>query len=188
MSIVGGAGVENLNLFYHTANGLTNVSTGAGNDYVQVVISRFVGNATFNVEAGADILAIDTNQFDADLVMDGGLDADYLLLAANVIESDATIYGGDGNDYGLIGKHSNGSVGGNVIDNGVLQVIAGGGADYFDIQYNALLQLYANLGDGDDSLVTGGNQISVPSFMDGGSGRNRLTRTGGQNVTYYNFA
>lgn len=187
LTVTGGIGIDRLNIFYHTANALTNLNAGAGNDFVQVVISRFVVNASFAVEAGADVLAIDTNQFDADVVMDGGLDADYLLLAASVIDGDATIFAGDGDDYGLIGKHSDGSVGGNVVNNGLLQVDAGLGADYFDIQFNALLQFYANLGDGDDTVVTGGNQISVPSFMDGGSGRNRITRTGGQNVTYFNF-
>jgi hypothetical protein len=188
LTVTGGVGVDRLNIFYHTASGATNLNAGAGNDFVQVVISRFIASATFNVEAGADVLAIDTNQFDADLVMDGGLDADYLLLAASVLEANATIFGGDGNDYLLIGKHADGSVGGNLIEDGLLQVLTGAGDDYLDIQYNALRQLYASLGDGNDTVVTGGNQIAVASFMDGGAGNNRITRTGNQNVTYYNFA
>jgi hypothetical protein len=187
LTVIGGAGVDRLNIFYHTSNGVASVTGAAGDDVLQILISHFLVNANFFGENGNDVLAADTNLFDLDLFINGGQGDDVLIVAASVVIGDMTIFGDSGADYGLIGRHANGSAGGNLVENGLLDIDTGTGVDNFNISFNSLLQFYANLGDDNDSVETGFNLILIPSFMDGGFGINAIRRTSPQNITFYNL-
>jgi cyclophilin family peptidyl-prolyl cis-trans isomerase len=156
----GGDGDDTIQVSYSFIVGPWNVDGGSGNDAVSLVTSATNLAVAVAGGEGHDSLAIDTNYFVSTLTINGGNGSDRLILRNSIVQQSATIIGADGNDATEVA---------NVIARG-LMFNKGAGQDSVVLRTSLLDNLFADMGDGDDSIVMIGNRIFGRSDVDGGLG------------------
>ncbi|MDX1963263.1 MAG: hypothetical protein SFX18_08930 [Pirellulales bacterium] len=183
ISAVTDSGNDTINFGYHTAQREVTFDGVKGNDFINIFISSFQGEAVFFGGSGTDTIAIDTNNFAKSVLIDTGADHDFFLFAANVVGHHLTIVTGHGYDSGFLGRHIDGSSGGNIAKKLVLD--GGSETDKIRIGNNAFEDFFAVLGSGDDE-VTIDDYLYVKNrgTLDGGSGKNKLTKIGTPNLKF----
>jgi len=186
ISAVTDDGDDVINFGYHVAHGGVTFDGAKGNDFLNVYISDFKKDAVFLGGSGSDTIAVDTNFFGANSTLDLGADDDYFLFASNLVNKQLTIAGGHGNDSGMIGRHIDGSSGGNIAK----KLVFDGGSqnDKVRIGNNAFDDFFAVLGSGDDEMTIDDYiYIKNKGTLDGGTGKNRFNKVGTPNLKTVNI-
>ncbi len=212
-----GSEVDLVNVAYLTAHGNLRIDTGLQDDTISVITTLTKQNAQFISGDGSDTVALDANQYNGNVLVDTGAGNDWVLVARSIVAEEATILTSSGNDTLIVGKYfgfiddeyengedgeegeitssDNGSydepvllVGGNVAK--TLRVDMGAGTDSADIVANAVDNFFAQFGGGDDTVIAQNNWVKNSGFLNGGSGKNKLTQGGNltKNFTVSNFS
>jgi hypothetical protein len=157
-TILGGGGADKIRASYSFIVGSWQINGGGGNDLIDVRTSACNGAVTVNGDAGADSLIVDTNYFVSTLVISGGADADRLELRNSLGLVAATLDGSTGNDTAVVSN----------LTAGRLTLNLGAQNDTVDIRSSLLDDLFASLGEHDDSITLYGNLVRRGTTLDGG--------------------
>ncbi len=122
---------------------------GLGDDVISVRTSACNSNVSVVGDAGVDTLVVDTNYFVANVLMDGGADADRLELRNSLGIVTATLDAGAGADAVFVSN----------LTASRLSLILGAQNDTADVRGSLLDEIFAHLGDHDDSLTLYGNLV-----------------------------
>jgi uncharacterized repeat protein (TIGR01451 family) len=162
--------------------GSTSISAGSGSDTINVRYSFIVGQWSFDGGAGNDNIFIDTSACSSNVTVLGGLDQDVLVVDTNFFQGAVVINGNAGNDQlrlsnslgiqlaMLLGEDGADSAAVQNLTSVRLQLDLGAGNDGGDVRSSSLEELFAQLGDGDDTLTVYGNLVSGATSLNGGGG------------------
>jgi hypothetical protein len=159
-TISGDDGNDSIQVSYTFIVGQWQVSGGAANDNINVRTSACNGNVFVSGDAGVDTLVTDTNFLIASLWISGGSEADRLELRNSLGLVAATIDGGVGNDSAAVSN----------LTSRRLTFVLGANDDSVDVRSSLFDELFANLGDGNDTLTMYGNLTRGITEVDGGTG------------------
>ncbi|MDX1964635.1 MAG: hypothetical protein SFX18_15905 [Pirellulales bacterium] len=186
MSIVTDNDDDIVNLGYHIAYREVTIDGAKGNDFINVFISAFQDAFVAFGGAGYDTLAVDTNNFAKFATLDGGSEDDYLLFASSIVADQLALLGGSGNDTIILGKHVNGTSGGNIAKKLLLD--GGSGNDKVTIGNNAFDEFFGLLGSGDDQVtIDDFILIKKKGTLNGGSGTDSYNAFGNPNLNVQDF-
>jgi hypothetical protein len=167
-SISGGVGNDRITATYSFIVGTWEFAGGLGDDVISVRTSASNGGVSLVGDAGADTLVVDTNFFVARLLIDGGADADRLELRNSLGLVAATLDAGADADEAFVSN----------LTASRLTLILGAENDTADVRGSLLDEIFAHLGDHDDSLTLFGNRVRRASSVDGGAGGDALVDLG----------
>ena len=148
-SISGGLGSDRITVTYSFVVGTWQFLGGLGDDVISVRTSACNSDVSVVGDAGLDTLVVDTNYFVANVLMDGGADADRLELRNSLGIVTATLDAGAGADAVFVSN----------LTASRLSLILGAGNDTADVRGSLLDEIFAHLGDHDDSLTLYGNLV-----------------------------
>jgi parallel beta-helix repeat protein len=158
-TISGDTGNDSIHLSYSFIVGAWQTGGGAGSDIITLRTSACNGAVSVLGEAGFDQIIVDTNYFVATLLIDGGAEDDRLALSNSLGLIAATIEGAAGADTVLVGN----------LTARRLTVNTGTEKDGVDIRSSLFDELFANMGDQDDTLQLFGNLVRGTPVFDGGA-------------------
>jgi hypothetical protein len=163
-SLSGGLGNDRISATYSFVVGAWQFAGGLGDDVISVRTSACNSGVSLAGDAGVDTLVADTNYFLATLLINGGADADRLELRNSLGIVAATLDGGAGADAAFVSN----------LTASRLTVLLGAQSDTADVRGSLFDEIFANLGDHNDSLTLYGNLVRRASSADGGAGGDAL--------------
>jgi hypothetical protein len=163
-----GQGFDTLNTAYLTAFGVWHVDGGTEGDLFSVITSSAREEAFFFSGDGNDNLAFNANEFRKDVEFDAGAGNDNMFLRNSIVNIDVFTRLGSGLDTAEFRNNT-------VSD---LHVDGGSDRDVVTVTANAVDLAFILMGSGDDDLTFTNNLVNDFALLDGGSGNDRLTRSG----------
>ncbi len=163
-----GQGFDTLNTAYLTAFGVWTVNGGTESDLLSVITSSARDEAFFNGGDAADNLAFNANEFRKDVELDAGFGNDTLSFRNSIVSDNVFIRLGEGIDQANVQN--------NTADG--FHLHGGTDRDVVTLNANAVDLLFVHLEAGDDELTVTNNLVNDFALLDGGSGNNKLTRSG----------
>jgi hypothetical protein len=159
-SINAGSGSDTINVRYSFIVGQWSFDGGIGNDNVFIDTSACSSNVTVLGGADQDVLVVDTNFFQGAVIINGNAGNDQLLLANSLGIQLAMMLGEDGTDSAEVRNVTSVRV----------QLDLSSDVDSATVLSSSLDELFAQLGDGDDTLTVFGNLVRGATSLNGGGG------------------
>jgi hypothetical protein len=167
MRIDGDEGFDAITVSHAAVGGMFLVRGGSDGDLLQCEYSAFGQSVAIWGEAGADHVVMTCCRFGGALLLEMGDDFGLAILTGCLSENTAVIV-------------ARGPAQVMVINSGLnrLEVVTSSFRDSFDLAGSVLDELYAALGDSDDTLYIFNTRLNVAGSVDGGSGVNDLFQWG----------
>jgi hypothetical protein len=166
--VVGGDGVESVNLTNVRVGTSLSIDLKGGNDAVRMQTASVLAQAQIVGGAGGDYISIGVVRGHANFLIDAGAGYDLINFAYSAIGGTVSVSAGSESDLVTLT-----TVGGRN-----LWLNAAAGFDAVKIEYSAFDTLYAQLGDANDSLTLRGSLVRIAALIDGGAGGDLFTGSG----------
>jgi hypothetical protein len=165
-------GTDEIRITYAFIVGQWQLNGGHNDDTIDVRGSACIGAVTVNGNEGVDTLVVDTNYLVATLWINGGDDNDRLELRNSLGITTATLDGGAGDDTSVVSN----------LTARLLVLASGAQNDAADVRSSLFDELFAALGEHDDTLTMYGNLIRRSTSVDGGLGTDAFVDLGNRYI------